>query len=82
LLIAFFVGKLRNTGPRAAKGILLGCIVVFAFAYLSGPPQARPSLWAPLLFLGAFLGAPIRTNVRASSYKMPSARHRPLRGTP
>jgi len=82
LLIAFFVGKLRNTAPRAVKGILLGCIVVFAFAYLSGPPQARPSLWAPLLFLGAFLGAPIRTNVRASSYKMPSARHRPLRGTP
>jgi hypothetical protein len=61
LLIAFFVGKLRNTAPRAVKGILLGCIVVFAFAYLSGPPQARPSLWAPLLFLGAFLGAPRRT---------------------
>jgi hypothetical protein len=56
LLVAFFVAGLRSDQPRPLKAILLGCIIVFALAYLSGPPQARPSLWAPVMLLGGYLG--------------------------
>jgi hypothetical protein len=55
LLIFFFVSRLGHDASRPLKSILVGCVVVFALSYLSGPPQARPSLWAPLIFLGAFL---------------------------
>jgi hypothetical protein len=57
LLIGFFVAKLRADAPGPFKGILLGCIIVFALAYLSGPAQARPTLWVPVMLLGGFLGA-------------------------
>ncbi len=57
LLIGFFVSKLRDDAPRPLKGILIGCIIVFALTYLSGPAQARPTLWAPVILLGGYLGA-------------------------
>jgi hypothetical protein len=57
-LVGFFVAKLRGDAPRPLKRILLGCIVVFILPYLSGPPQARPSLWAPVILLGAYLAIP------------------------
>jgi hypothetical protein len=56
LLIGFFVTKLANDAPRPLKGILLGCIIVFALSYISGPPQARPTLWGPVILLGGYLG--------------------------
>jgi hypothetical protein len=69
-LIAFFVTKLRSDAPRPLKSILLGCIVVFILPYLSGPPQARPSLWAPVIFLGAYLAMPKKD--RSSSRPAPN----------
>jgi hypothetical protein len=57
-LIGFFVARFRSGVPRPLKSILLGCIVVFVLPYLSGPPQARPSLWAPVILLGAYLAIP------------------------
>jgi hypothetical protein len=69
-LIGFFVAKLGSDAPRPLKSILLGCIVVFILPYLSGPPQARPSLWAPVIFLGAYL--PILKKARFSSRPAPN----------
>jgi hypothetical protein len=57
-LISFFVSRLRHDALRPLKAVHIGCVIVFSAAYLSGPPQARPSLWAPMLFLGAYLWAP------------------------
>jgi hypothetical protein len=56
LLIGFFVAKLANDAPRPLKGILIGCIIVFSLTYISGPPQARPTLWVPVILLGGYLG--------------------------
>jgi hypothetical protein len=73
LMVAFFASRLGGPAPPAMKGILLGAIIIFASAYMTGPAQARPSLWAPLLLLGAFMSVPmLRTNVRASSSYRPS----------
>jgi hypothetical protein len=58
LLVGFFVTRLRADAPRPLKGVLFGCIIVFGLAYLSGPPQARPSLWLPLMLLGAYMATP------------------------
>jgi len=60
LLIGFFVSRLWHEAPKELKGILLGSIIVFALSYLTGPPQARPSLWATLILLGAYLTLPKR----------------------
>jgi hypothetical protein len=57
LLIGFFVTKLGTDAPRPLKGILMGCIIVFALTYLSGPAQARPTLWVPVMLLGGYSGA-------------------------
>jgi hypothetical protein len=73
LLIGFFVSKLRADAPRPLKGILMGCIIVFALAYMSGPAQARPTLWLPVMLLGGFLGA-----ARKESDSLPAA---PFSGT-
>jgi hypothetical protein len=56
LLIGFFVAKVGSDAPRPLKGILIGCIIVFALTYLSGPAQARPTLWAPVMLLGGYVG--------------------------
>jgi hypothetical protein len=69
-LIAFFVAKLGRDAPRPLKSILLGCTIVFFLSYISGPPQARPSLWAPVMFLGAYLAIPKRD--RFSSRLVPN----------
>ncbi len=83
LLIGFFVAKLGNDATRPLKGILMGCIVVFALSYLSGPAQARPTLWVPVMLLGGYLGAqrkerlsgaalPIFGRPTLESHKLPS----------
>jgi hypothetical protein len=77
-LIGFFVAKLRSDAPRPLKSILLGCIVVFILPYLSGPPQARPSLWAPVMLLGAYLATPKKA--RFSSRPAPNLK--PIIGPP
>jgi len=69
LLIGFFVSKVRSDAPRPLKGILIGCIVVFALSYLSGPAQARPTLWAPVMLLGGFLG--VQRKERISGAALP-----------
>jgi O-antigen ligase len=72
-LISFFLSRMWQNSPRAYRAIHLACITVFALSYLSGPPQARPSLWAPVIILGSILtvkrGAndAMRANVRASA---------------
>jgi O-antigen ligase len=55
LLIWFFVSRLFGDGPRALRGILIGCIVIFASGYLTGPPFARRSIWVPMILIAAFL---------------------------
>jgi hypothetical protein len=78
-LIGFFVARLRSDAPRPLKSILLGCIIVFCLAYISGPPQARPSLWAPVMFLGSYLAIPKKN--RFSSRLVPNFT-RPIIGPP
>jgi hypothetical protein len=56
-LISFFLSRMWQRSPRVYRGVHLACIVVFALSYLSGPPQARPSLWAPVIILGSILTA-------------------------
>jgi hypothetical protein len=77
-LIAFFVAKLRSDAPRPLKSILLGCIIIFSLSYVSGPPQARPSLWATVMILGAYLAIP--TKDRLSS--RPAPNFKPIIGPP
>jgi hypothetical protein len=55
LLIAFFAVRLRQEAPRTLKSILLGCLIIFAFAYLTGPALSRRSLWVTPMVLGAYL---------------------------
>jgi hypothetical protein len=55
LLIAFFVVRLRHEAPRELKAILVGCIIIFAVSYLTGPALSRRSLWVPLIILGGYL---------------------------
>ena len=72
-LISFFLSRMWQNSPRAYRAIHLACITVFALSYLSGPPQARPSLWAPVIILGSILTVQRgtndarRANVRASA---------------
>lgn len=54
-LIAFFTSRLWHTAPLAAKGMLLGCIIIFLLSYLTGPALSRRSLWVPVIVLGAYL---------------------------
>jgi len=77
-LIGFFAAKLRSGAPRGLKSILLGCIVVFILPYLSGPPQARPSLWAPVMLLGAYLAIPKKDRLSSR----PAPNFRPIIGPP
>jgi len=71
LLIGFFVAKLRADAPRPFIGILMGCIIVFALTYLSGPAQARPTLWLPVMLLGGFLGASRKESTSAATAAAP-----------
>jgi hypothetical protein len=71
-LISFFVVRMGGDAPRLLKSILLGCIVVFTLIYMSGPPQARPTLWAPLIILGTYLSATKRELLAASKIPAPS----------
>jgi hypothetical protein len=61
LLIGSFAGRLRSDHPRELKAVLVGCLVIFAFSYMTGPALARRSLWVPLLLLGAYL-APLKNS--------------------
>lgn len=75
LLIGFFVTKLGNDAPLPLKGILLSCIIVFALTYLSGPAQARPTLWGPVILLGGYLGAQRKERISgaAAGFAVPHA---------
>jgi hypothetical protein len=54
-LVWFFVGKIRADMPREVKGILVGCVIVFGAAYLTGPTLSRRSVWIPMFVMGAYL---------------------------
>jgi hypothetical protein len=55
LLIAFFLTRLGHTAPLALKSTLLGCLVIFALAYMTGPALSRRSLWVAPMILSAYL---------------------------
>jgi hypothetical protein len=54
-LIWFFVSRFRGDAPRNLKAILLGGVIIFAAAYLTGPPFSRRSLWIPMFILAAYM---------------------------
>jgi hypothetical protein len=55
LLIGFFVARMRHGAASELKATLLGCILIFSLAYLTGPSLSRRSIWVPLIILGAYL---------------------------
>ncbi len=55
LLIWFGLSGVTGSSSRDMKGILVGCTVIFASSYLTGPALARRSLWIPLVLMGAQL---------------------------
>jgi hypothetical protein len=55
LLIVFFTVRLRHDAPRALKSILVGCLIIFLGAYLTGPGLSRRSHWVTPLILGTYL---------------------------
>jgi len=57
LLIAFFLTRLGHDAPLALKSTLLGCLVIFALAYMTGPALSRRSLWVAPMILGGYLTA-------------------------
>jgi hypothetical protein len=61
-LIWFFVSRLFGDSPRSLRGILLGCIVIFASGYMTGPPLSRRSVWVPMFLIAAYLPQR-RTNI-------------------
>lgn len=68
LLIGYFLVRLRHEAPRPLKSILLGCCIVFAFSYLTGPALSRRALWVTPVILGAYLTTlPQAAAVRARS---------------
>jgi hypothetical protein len=82
LLIWFFLSRMRSQegssqegSMRAYRGVLLGCIAVFTLSYISGPPQARPSLWAPVIMLGAILTVKRATEVAQHGRSFAAAQH-------
>jgi hypothetical protein len=54
-LVWFFAGKLLTDVPRELRGMLLGCVLVFGAAYLTGPTLSRRSVWIPMFLFGAYL---------------------------
>jgi hypothetical protein len=55
LLILFFCSRLMGNSPREIRGTLLGFIVIFLCAYLTGPALSRRSLWVPLILFCAYM---------------------------
>ena len=83
LLIGFFVSKLGNDAARPLKSILISCTIVFALTYLSGPAQARPTLWLPVMILGGYLGAQQKERFSAAAapiFGRPSLESRTQKG--
>ena len=83
LLIGFFVSKLGNDAARPLKSILISCTIVFALTYLSGPAQARPTLWLPVMILGGYLGAQRKERFSAAAapiFGRPSLESRTQKG--
>jgi hypothetical protein len=54
-LVWFFAGRMWADMPRGLKGILVGCVIVFGAAYLTGPTLSRRSVWIPMFVMGAYL---------------------------